>query len=215
MAKMTAFWEKMNNENYSTLCLLGKKYSVDKSPFFGNHTYTPEYHKIFKDLRTNIQNILEIGIGNIPLMMGLTNDSYEPGASLRMWRDYFPNANIFGCDILSDVLFNEERITTFQTDQSNENSLNTLISNIGNKLDFIIDDGSHIQQHMVTSFKILWKSLKVNGIYIIEDIHISFIDRIANLNNEFNLIDASCIRVYKGKFESDNFVVFQKMSMPA
>ena len=57
MAKMTAFWEKMNNENYSTLCLLVKKYSVDKSPFFGNHTYTPEYHKIFKDLRTNIQNI--------------------------------------------------------------------------------------------------------------------------------------------------------------
>jgi hypothetical protein len=127
-----------------------------------------------------------------------------------MWRDYFPNANIFGCDILSNVLFNEERITTFQTDQSNENSLNTLISNIGNKLDLIIDDGSHVQQHMVTSFKILWKSLKVSGLYIIEDIHISFIDRIANLNTEFNLVDATCVMVYKGKFESDNFVVFQR-----
>jgi len=212
-AKMTAFWDKMKNENYTTLCLIGKKYAVDKSPFFGNHTYTPEYHKILKDLRNNIQNILEIGIGTVKLMQSLTNDSYKPGASLRMWRDYFPNANIFGCDIVTDVLFSEERIKTFQTDQSNEKSLNTLMSNIGNKLDLIIDDGSHIQEHMITSFKILWKSLKVNGIYIIEDIHISFIDRIANLNNEFNLIDASCIRVYKGKFVSDNFVVFQKISI--
>ena len=55
--KMTAFWEKMNEkrEKYSELCMLGKKYSVDKSPFFGNHTYTPSFnpkHKIKKDKYT-------------------------------------------------------------------------------------------------------------------------------------------------------------------
>ena len=85
-------------------------------------------------------------------MKSLTNDNYKPGASLRMLRDYFPKANIFGCDILPDVLFNEERITTFQTDQNNEISLNNLISKIG-FVDLIMDDGSHIQEHMVTSFK--------------------------------------------------------------
>jgi hypothetical protein len=99
---------KCIEQNYYTseLCILGKKYLVDKSPFFGNHTYTPQYHKLLKHRKNNIDKILEIGIGNIPLMSPLTNSSYIPGASLRMWRDYFPKAKIFGCDILENVLFN-------------------------------------------------------------------------------------------------------------
>ena len=204
------YWVK-EEQNYSELCILGQKYNVDKSPFFGNHTYTPEYHKLLKDIRNNVDKVLEIGIGNIPLMSGLTHSSYKPGASLRMWRDYFPKANIIGCDILKDVLFNEERISTFLTDQSNIISLNNLMTSIGNNIDLIIDDGSHIQEHMVTSFITLWKNIKYNGIYIIEDIHISFFDRIMKLNDEFNLFDAKCIMAYKGKFVSDNFVVFKKL----
>lgn len=211
-AKMTAFWEKMKEQMHTELCLLGKKYAVDKSPFFGNHTYTPNYHTLLNNLRNDIESILEIGIGNIPLMSGLTNSSYKPGASLRMWQDYFPKAAIYGCDILEDVLFNEGRISTFQTDQGNEDSLNKLIRSIGN-IDLIIDDGSHIQDHMVTSFKTLWKIIKPRGLYIIEDIHISFFDRIMNLNTEFNLLDATCIMAYKGKFVSDNFVVFKKLDV--
>ena len=203
--KMNAFWSKMNGElqnldkiqdtleTHSELCMLGKKYFVDKSPFFGNHTYTPEYHKLLKDLRNTIEGVLEIGIGNIPLMRGLTNSSYKPGASLRMWQDYFPKANIFGCDILKNVLFSEERIKTFQADQSNEQSLHNLISSIDMSLDLIIDDGSHIQSHMITSFKTLWKIIKPTGLYIIEDIHISFFERMTKLNNEFNILDAICI----------------------
>jgi len=211
-AKMTAFWEKIKEESHTELCFLGKKYAVDKSPFFGNHTYTPNYHKLLNNLRNDVESILEIGIGNIPLMSGLTNSSYKPGASLRMWQDYFPKAAIYGCDILEDVLFNEGRISTFQTDQGNEDSLNKLIGSICN-IDLIIDDGSHIQEHMVTSFKSLWKIIKPGGLYIIEDIHISFFDRIMKLNTEFNLLDATCIMGYKGKFVSDNFVVFKKLDI--
>uniref|UniRef100_A0A6C0HNS3 Methyltransferase domain-containing protein n=1 Tax=viral metagenome TaxID=1070528 RepID=A0A6C0HNS3_9ZZZZ len=205
------YWIK-EKQNYSELCVLGKKYNVDKSPFFGRHTFTPEYHNLLKDKKYDINKVLEIGIGNIPLMYGLTNNNYRPGPSLRMWREYFPNANIIGCDILEDVLFNEERISTFQTDQSNEISLNKLISNIGD-VDLIIDDGSHIQEHMVTSFKNLWKIIKPNGLYIIEDIHISFLERMIKLNDELKLFDSQCIKYYKGIFESDNFVVFQKISI--
>jgi lipopolysaccharide biosynthesis glycosyltransferase len=215
---MTIFLNSLKNqykifiEQISELCVLGKKYNVDKSPFFGKHTYTPEYHNLLKDKKNDINKVLEIGIGNIPLMSPLTNNNYKPGASLRMWRDYFPKANIIGCDILTDVLFNEERISTFQTDQNNEISLNKLISNIGD-VDLIIDDGSHIQEHMVTSFKNLWKIIKPNGLYIIEDIHISFLNRMIQLNDELKLFDSQCIKYYKGIFESDNFVVFQKISI--
>jgi O-methyltransferase len=206
------YWIK-RKEMYSDLCMIGKKYAVDKTPFFGNHTYTPHYDNLLKHLRNDTTAVLEIGIGNIPLMRGLTNESYMPGASLRMWREYFPNARIFGCDILESVLFNEERISTFLTDQSNETSLNNLIASIGDNLDLIIDDGSHVQEHMVTSFKTLWKSLKKNGLYIIEDIHNSFFDRMTKLNSECNLFDATCVMTYKGKFISDNFVAFKKIDV--
>ena len=47
----------------------------------------------------------------------------QPGASLKMWRDYFPNAMIFGADIDKDILFNDQRITTFYVDQLNSDSI--------------------------------------------------------------------------------------------
>ena len=199
------------------LCELAKKYCVDKCPAFMRHTYTPEYHKLLNTKRNEIQLVCEIGIGNVPLMAPVTSSNYKPGASLRMWRDYFPRAQIVGCDILESVLFTEERITTFQTDQSSVESLNRLSNNI-RKLnpyaDIILDDGSHKEEHMVTSFKTLWSLVKPNGFYIIEDIHISFLDRIANLNKEFDFKDAKCLHVHKGnieKFPMDNFVVFSKI----
>jgi hypothetical protein len=149
-------------------------------------------------------------------MKALTCNEYKPGASLRMWQDYFSKSNIVGCDILENVLFNENRITTFQVDQNNIESLNKLINqvkNIEEYADIIIDDGSHIQEHMVISFKELWKFVKPDGgIYIIEDIHISFIDRIINLNKEFEFTDAECIYIHRGNFTSDNFVAFRKKS---
>jgi len=204
------YWVK---KKYTELCILGYKYAVDKSPFFSNHTYTPQYHKLLHDIRNNVEILLEIGIGNIPLMQKLTNSSYKPGASLRMWRDYFLNAQVIGCDILESVLFTEERISTFILDQSNEESLKNLIDKIEKKVDIIIDDGSHIQEHMVKSFNILWKIIKPNGLYIIEDIHISFFDRIMNLNKELSFFDAECIMCYKGEFVSDNFIVFKKKNI--
>ena len=209
------YWIKQDTP--SDLCELAEKYYVDKCPAFKGHTYTPEYHKLLSPIRNEIQLVCEIGIGNAPLMAPLTSINYKPGGSLRMWRDYFPQAQIVGCDILESVLFKEERITTFQTDQSNVESLNRLIESV-RKLqpyaDIILDDGSHIEEHMVTSFKTLWSLVKPNGFYIIEDIYISFLDRIAGLNKEFDFKDAKCVHIYKGdvsKSPMDNFVIFSKI----
>jgi len=199
----------------SDLCKLGEKYYVDKSPIFGGHTYTPHYDKILSPLRESAKLVLEIGIGTIPLMSRLTDKQYKPGASLRMWRDYFKQATIVGCDIERSVLFSEERIKTFYVDQSNAESLNTLISNvtaIETFADIIIDDGSHIESHMTLSFNVLWKLLKPGGIYIVEDIQIPRINiqHIINFKNQVS--DAEVIKVYTGKNDWDNFVVFKKSS---
>lgn len=198
------------------LCKIGVSYLVDKCPAI-NHSYTPHYHSLLKDLRPSTNLLLEIGIGNIPLMKGLTGNTYRPGASMRMWRDYFPNATIVGCDILHSVLFEEDRIKTFQVDQSSIESLSNLmktVQTIQPYADIILDDGSHQENHMVTSFKTLWKLVRPNGgLYIIEDINQDFFYRIINLPTEAGFTDAECIKVYKGMTHrtDDKFVAFRKL----
>jgi hypothetical protein len=70
----------------------------------------------------------------------------RPGASLRAWAEFFPKARLIGCDIDSRVLFTEDRILTYQLDQTNTDSwsnLKSIFSNSGQLFDLIIDDGLH------------------------------------------------------------------------
>mgnify|MGYP001245452469 CR=1 FL=1 len=67
------------------LCMIGKKFQTDKSPFnetMHRHPYTPIYHLLFNSLRFKRINLAEIGILN--------------NSSIKMWREYFPKAKIFG-----------------------------------------------------------------------------------------------------------------------
>lgn len=195
------------------LCVLAEKYGVDKCPKI-NHTYTPRYHDLLNELRPSTTCVLEIGIGNIPLMSNIVGNSYKPGASLRMWRDYFPNAQIIGCDIVKSVLFNDEdRIHTFFVDQSLKSSLKNLMRNvysIAERVDIIIDDGSHMEVHQRTSFRLLWDYVRPNGgIYIIEDISVNF-ESFKRIHLDMGFTDAELICAYSGKDVWDNFVAFRK-----
>src|SRR3546814_2496627 len=51
----------------------------------------------------------------------------KPGASLRVWRDYFPKAEIVGFDIDENILFQEDRIRTFACDQASPDSVEKLL----------------------------------------------------------------------------------------
>ena len=56
-------------------------------------------------LKSSIYNLLEIGCGgmyNLKATLGqgdIKRNWYKSGNSLRMWRDYFTNANVYGIDI--------------------------------------------------------------------------------------------------------------------
>ena len=54
-------------------------------------------------------------------------------------------------------------------------------------MDIIIDDGSHLNEHIIESFKILFPKLKDGGVYAIEDIQTSYWENFGgdskNLNN--------------------------------
>ena len=151
---------------------LSIKYKLDKNISSGCHNYIPGYTQLFEARRTDVKKMLEIGIGSVEngQMGGVINYGYKTGNSLKCWREYFPNATIYGIDIYEHAELNTDRIVTYKADQSNETDLENMIKNIDGSLDIIIDDGSHVGKHQVFSFLFLNKFLSKNGIYVIEDI---------------------------------------------
>lgn len=90
-----------------------------------------------------------------------------------MWKDYFQNSLIYGLDINSDYLINEDRIRSFCGDQSNQSTIETIIEETGN-FDIIVDDGSHFGNDQIASFTYLWPYLNAGGLYFIEDLWLAF-----------------------------------------
>jgi hypothetical protein len=91
-----------------------------------------------------------------------------------VWRDYFPTAHIIGCDIDGDILFKEERISTFQCDQTSDKSIQKFIRGARlskESVDIIIDDGLHQFHAGKCFFENMISRLRADGIYIIEDVH--------------------------------------------
>src|SRR5262249_28427793 len=95
------------------------------------------------------------------------------GASLAMWADYFPHGRIVGIDVAEKVLDLGPRVRILQGSQVDKTFLINVVAEHG-PFDIIIDDGSHIPQHVVTSFDILFPTLLNPGIYIIEDVSAAF-----------------------------------------
>jgi hypothetical protein len=92
------------------------------------HNYTTFYYSIFKNKRNAPLRLFELGLGtnnvNLPSNMGAEG---RPGASLYGWAEFFPIANIFGADIDKDILFNNDRISTFYCDQTNPRNNKTIM----------------------------------------------------------------------------------------
>ncbi|QVL50093.1 MAG: class I SAM-dependent methyltransferase [Thiocapsa sp.] len=132
----------------------------------GLHSYANHYQKHFQSRRHAHLNLLEIGIGGY-------NHPTKGGASLRMWKYYFPNAQVHGIDIYDKKSLEEHRITIHQGSQEDESFLREVVENMGS-LDIVIDDGSHINTHVIKSFEVLFPLLSEGGIYIIEDMQTAY-----------------------------------------
>lgn len=143
----------------SLIALLEKYQSVvndfgtDKNT---SHSYGDLYEKLFEQRRETTQEVLEIGVFS--------------GASAQVWTEYFPNAHVDGIDItLTRVRFGQDnpRISFYELDGTVQTTKDKFSDK---KYDVIIDDGSHIPQHQIESFKLFAPLLAPGGIYIIEDI---------------------------------------------
>ena len=145
------------------LTILSEKHKTDK---WGSHWYSKHYHTHFQRFRTFKINVLEIGVGGY-------EDPSLGGASLRVWEEYFPFATIYGLDMYDKSPHDTARIKTVKGDQTDIASITKLSNDCGG-FDIIIDDGSHLRQHVISSFKGLFPILHDGGVYAIEDLQTSY-----------------------------------------
>ncbi|GAA1231671.1 class I SAM-dependent methyltransferase [Prauserella halophila] len=153
----------MDHHRDHELAALAVRYGSDK---WGMHNYAPHYQWHFGPMRQLPITILEIGVGGY-------HDPTGGGASLRMWRDFFPQALVYGIDIVDKSTHDEGRVRTFRADQSDPDSLATVLDEIGDP-DIIVDDGSHISKHVIDTFTCLFPRLRPGGKYVIEDLQTSY-----------------------------------------
>lgn len=137
------------------------------------NNYAQFYENLFEKIRFQPLNLLEIGIGTlnpnaVSNMVFWGGPEYVQGASLKAFKKYFENAQIYGIDNQEDCMFSEDRITTFQLDSSNKEDCDKNLKNL--EFDIIIDDGCHDPYYQTKTFKNLWNRVKKNGFYIIEDV---------------------------------------------
>jgi hypothetical protein len=151
-----------------TLLELGKKHLADKV----QNGYLEFYEKHFEPLRDKPLNVLEIGVKR-----EINYPPYSKGAcSLKMWKDYFPNANIHGIDVdPMNKNYEEDRIKIFIGNQGDKDFLADVVAEVGH-FDIIIDDASHVNTLTIASYEGLFPALSSGGLYVIEDLACSYID---------------------------------------
>ena len=137
-----------------TLDELSIKYKNMKGSKY--HDYMIWYEKYLAPTKNKIKVFLEIGIGY--------------GVSLRIWREYFPNAIIYGIDHNQTCKQHEEdRIKVCIGRQENLSFLEDVCKQTFD-YDIVIDDGDHIYEHQLISLSYLLPKLKKGGYYFIEDL---------------------------------------------
>ena len=179
-----------------SLYKLGEIYATDK---VGSHHYTQHYNTHFKNYRFKRIKLLEIGVGG-----------YETpnvgGNSLRMWKKYFPFGKIYSMDIYDKSALQEKRIKIFKGSQVDVDFLEHVNDEIG-QIDLIIDDGSHINEHVIKTFQVLFPKLKDGGIYVIEDTQTSYWEDFGGSSKDLNKIN-TIMNYFKSLTDSLNHQEF-------
>jgi len=137
--------------------------------------YSHLYKDIFQPYKDACINYLEIGLGTLDPSLpssfcGIQShyDHYQPAGILRVWKEYFSNAKIYGLDIAEDCMISEDRITTFLGDSTDQSFSHSAFQNLS--FDIILDDGLHTSDAQLKTFNNFFSKVNNNGLYIIEDI---------------------------------------------
>jgi len=126
------------------------------------HSYLPLYQKLLINKRETAKNVLEVGICQ--------------GGSIKLWSDFFTNANVYGLDIINidniweGIKNNEKIILHTSTDAYNYDFFINNFLNKNIRFDFMLDDGPHSLESMIEFIKLYSQIMTDDGILIIEDV---------------------------------------------
>lgn len=190
MKNNTSIFEAKGKSLLDKIC---KEEKIDKGK--QKHYYTRWFNYFFSDIRNDDLNILEIGVAD--------------GRSLKMWKNYFVNSNIYGIE-KNPVVINKKLVAgckIFIGDQSDINFLKKVCKKAIEGFDIIIDDGSHITAHQVKTFKYMFKKMNTGGIYVIEDLQTSYMVKYRR-GPHYSTVDFLKNKVddvnFHGKYRSNN-----------
>jgi hypothetical protein len=194
------------------LCMIGKKFQTDKSPFnetMHRHPYTPIYHLLFNSLRFKRINLAEIGILN--------------NSSIKMWREYFPKAKIFGFEFFDKFIENAKKDKLKNVFYKKINvclngNIKKTFKQCKLKFDIIIDDSTHTFDDQIRIIKETIGFIKPGGILVIEDIPVNnkkyseelFHKNIKHLNKYFdfvNFFDCDHINKFSKGWNNDRLLI--------
>ena len=133
-----------------TLNEMGLRHQTDKATT--HHCFLDNYEMYLGHLRDKEFTMLEVGVAS--------------GASIRLWREYFPKAHVFGIDNNPDCA--GEGI--FIGDQNDTAFLDSVLAKTGVP-DVVIEDGHHWGPSTIATFKHLFPKIADKGHYYVEDCH--------------------------------------------
>ena len=160
----------------------------DKESF---HKYISNFYEEKIGYKKNDSiNILEIGI--------------QYGHSLKLWQEYFNNANIYGFDINNQLTntFYSNVSTKFFNAYSDEAI--EYLKNLNIKFDIIIDDGPHTletQDYVCKNYK---QFLNDNGLFVVEDVNIYNLQTLQQNNPEFTILNL----LHIAQCHMDNIIMY-------
>ncbi len=166
--------------NFDLMDLMDK-YGSDKGTKFDGHNYCRVYETFFSVIKDDPLILVELGLccaaeDQRREICAVDDQKYLPmrvasAPSLRAWREYFPNAWIYGfdCDDFSEISLPNCQI--IQGNTGSQTDLQCFAETIGQPIDIVIDDASHLAFHQQLAFAELFPYLQEGGIYFIEDLH--------------------------------------------
>jgi len=206
-----------SSHSITDLCKLGTIYPTDKSPYCHGrtpgssghrHPYTAIYDFLFSSLRFKNIKIFELGI--------LDN------MSMICWREYFPNASLYGFEFNLDKIENAKGYNLKNTsyhlmDIKDASSIESGFKIAGN-FDIIFEDSTHEFEDQIRFINIAYKYLNPGGIMVIEDIfkresetnYAKALEPLAHHFSSMTFINADHQQKYSGDWDNDKLLILFK-----
>lgn len=191
-------WGKIINTNeYMEIMGLQELYETENSLYptdkGSDHSYLEIYTELFTPFKDRKINLIEIG--------------FQYGGGLRLFEDWFTQANIIGYDIVDSNIN-----TKYIIKRAKKIIKNCMEFTLEEFRDFpphiIIDDASHILAEQIKMVEICYPQLQEGGLLIIEDIQdiVNSKSKFDALNIPYKLID---LRLNKQRYD-DVLLVYKK-----